>query len=346
MDNLQIVWVIIGSLVIFLLYGLYYQSRPRRNKATTTVTSEPKPKSTMMESPKETVSVDLIHEVVPKSTLIEASKDDAVNLAPEVVGQSVINKSNAIDEPVDVIHKVVPKSTLIEASKDDAVNPVLEVAGQSTINESKKIDEPVDVIHEIVPKSTLIEDSVTEPVKLILETVPQNAKVETPIKAESSHLEDVKIKQTGSLKESKKSTPKTRDHGSKIIDVESIGQIYAEKLNSIGIYTTSDLLESGATLHGRKELAEKTDIAHNLILEWVNLSDLLRIKGIGEEYSDLLEEAGVDTVVELSHRNAVNLHAHVLEVNMAKKLVRRPPSLSMVERWIRAAKDLPRKIEY
>jgi predicted flap endonuclease-1-like 5' DNA nuclease len=249
--------------------------------------------------------------------------------------------------PVDLPPEVVTKSTLIEASKDDAVNLVPEVVDQSNINESNEINEPSDVIHEIVPKSTLIEDSkVTDPVNLVFETIPQNAKVETPIKAESGHLVDAERKQTKSRKESKKPTPKTRDHGSKITDVEGIGPTYAKRLNSIGIYTTSDLLESGATPRGRRELAEKTDITHNLILEWVNLSDLLRVKGIGEEYSDLLEEAGVDTVVELSHRNAVNLHARVLEVNMAKKLVRRTPSLSMVERWISEAKNLPRKIEY
>jgi hypothetical protein len=78
----------------------------------------------------------------------------------------------------------------------------------------------------------------------------------------------------------------------------------------------------------------------------VNLSDLFRIKGIGEEYSDLLEEAGVDTVVELSHRNAANLHAKIHEVNEAKKLVRRLPPLSSVEGWISEAKTLPRVIEY
>jgi predicted flap endonuclease-1-like 5' DNA nuclease len=297
------IWVIIGLLVILLFYVLYSQSRPKRNKSTPNM-AETKPESTAMESPKETVPVELIPEVETKSSLIESSKkDDVVTLAPEVVTQSVIKESN-------------------------------------------EREEPVDLIHEVVPKSAMIEDSTAEPVNSSLEAVSQNIKIEKPIKPESSQILDSPIKQAENRRESKKPAPKTRDHGSKITDLEGIGSTYAEKLNSIGIITTSDLLESGATPRGRKELAEKTDISHNLILEWVNLSDLLRVKGIGEEYSDLLEEAGVDTVVELSHRNAVNLHAHVLEVNLAKKLVRRTPSLSMVERWISEAKDLPRKIEY
>jgi predicted flap endonuclease-1-like 5' DNA nuclease len=134
--------------------------------------------------------------------------------------------------------------------------------------------------------------------------------------------------------------------GSKIIDIEGIGPVYAGKLNSIGIYTTSDLLEAGATPLGRQVLAEKTGISGKLILEWVNLADLFRIKGVGEEYSDLLEEAGVDTVVELAKRNAENLLVRIYEVNEKKKLVRRLPTLNEIKQWIAQAKTLPRKVEY
>jgi hypothetical protein len=104
-------------------------------------------------------------------------------------------------------------------------------------------------------------------------------------------------------------------------------------------------LEAGSTPKGRKDLAENTGISEKLILEWVNLADLLRIKGVGEEYSDLLEEAGVDTVAELARRNADNLHAKMSEVNEAKNLVRRPPTLNDVQKWIEQAKNLPRKVD-
>jgi len=87
-------------------------------------------------------------------------------------------------------------------------------------------------------------------------------------------------------------------------------------------------------------------IGHKLILEWVNLADLFRVKGIGEEYSDLLEAAGVDTVVELSKRKPENLYKKILEVNSAKKLVRQPPSGGMVGKWIKSAKELPRIVTY
>ncbi len=119
-----------------------------------------------------------------------------------------------------------------------------------------------------------------------------------------------------------------------------------EQLAKLGIKSTDSLLKKGATPKGRKEIEEKTGIDHKLILEWVNRADLFRIKGVAEEYSDLLEEAGVDTVVELAQRNAENLYAKVIEVNNAKNLVRRPPALSMVKSWIEQAKKLNRIIEY
>jgi predicted flap endonuclease-1-like 5' DNA nuclease len=131
-----------------------------------------------------------------------------------------------------------------------------------------------------------------------------------------------------------------------IKEIEGIGPTYAEKLANIGINTVHALLDKGCTQSGRKELAQKTSIPETLILEWVNMADLFRIEGIGEEYSDLLEEAGVDTVVELSKRVPENLHAKLKEVNEEKKLVKQLPSLDTVKKWIEKARTLPRKVEY
>lgn len=132
----------------------------------------------------------------------------------------------------------------------------------------------------------------------------------------------------------------------KIIDVEGIGPIYTQRLSAIGIKTTNKLLKKGATPKGREELAQKAGISSDLILEWVNHADLFRIKGVGEEYSDLLEEAGVDTVPELAQRNPDNLYAALKQTNEAKKLVRQLPSKRQVADWVQQAKQLPRKIHY
>ncbi len=132
----------------------------------------------------------------------------------------------------------------------------------------------------------------------------------------------------------------------KLEDIEGIGAIYAEKLRAAGIPHMGALLKKGSTPKGRKEIAEKSDISEKLILEWINHVDLFRIKGVASEYSDLLEEAGVDTVPELAQRRADNLHAKMVEVNQAKDLVRQLPSLKQVENWVEQAKALPRVIEY
>ena len=131
-----------------------------------------------------------------------------------------------------------------------------------------------------------------------------------------------------------------------IIDIEGIGPVYKKKLKAVGIATTEKLLEVGGTAKGRKDLAEKAGIGEDLILEWVNLSDLFRIKGVGSEYSDLLEEAGVDTVVELSKRVPANLFAKMTEINEAKKLVRKMPVEKQVADWVDQAKKLPRLVSY
>jgi len=132
----------------------------------------------------------------------------------------------------------------------------------------------------------------------------------------------------------------------KLLEIEGIGEVYAGQLAGAGVRSLEDLLEKGSTPNGRKDLAEATGISGKLILEWVNLADLFRIKGIGEEYSDLLEEAGVDTVVELAQRNAENLFVKLQEVNAEKKLVRKLPALSQVTNWVAQAKELPRVIQH
>ena len=128
--------------------------------------------------------------------------------------------------------------------------------------------------------------------------------------------------------------------------VEGIGPTYQEKLAGAGITTTEMLLEKGRTAKGRQEVAAAADIDATYILEWLNRLDMDRIQGIGSEYADLLEAAGVDTVPELAQRNADNLYAKLKEINEAKDLVRRLPSAEQVADWVAQAKALPRILEY
>ena len=128
--------------------------------------------------------------------------------------------------------------------------------------------------------------------------------------------------------------------------VEGIGPVYGSKLKEIGIASPLDLLSKGATRKGRELISKATGITITLVLKWVNRADLFRVKGVGSEYADLLEVAGVDTVVELGQRNAANLHQKLVETNEAKKLVRQLPSQTQVANWVEEAKKLGRIVRY
>ena len=131
-----------------------------------------------------------------------------------------------------------------------------------------------------------------------------------------------------------------------IESIEGIGPKLGEALRRAGIRTVDDLLKAGADKKARGHLAEKTGISEVRVLNFVNMADLFRINGVASQYAELLESAGVDTVKELKHRNAENLAGKMAEVNADKNLVRRTPSVTVVQDWITQAGKLPPKISY
>lgn len=133
----------------------------------------------------------------------------------------------------------------------------------------------------------------------------------------------------------------------KISDIEGIGPAYAKKLQKANVRSVNSLLNAGGSKTGRKNLAQQSGIDETLILKWVNMADLYRIKGVGSEYSELLEKAGVDTVKELKNRKPENLHAKMKEVNASgRSIVRLVPGLKSVESWVAQAKQLDPKVTY
>jgi predicted flap endonuclease-1-like 5' DNA nuclease len=133
----------------------------------------------------------------------------------------------------------------------------------------------------------------------------------------------------------------------RIEEVEGIGPAHATSLTAAGVPSTEELLTQGATTAGRARLAEATGISHKQILTWVNLADLMRIKGVGPEYSELLEAAGVDSPAELAHRNPANLETTFQEVVAARpEIVRRIPTEAEITDWIEQSKSLPKVVEH
>ena len=133
----------------------------------------------------------------------------------------------------------------------------------------------------------------------------------------------------------------------KIEDVEGIGDEMGGKLRAVGIATTDDLLMAGASESGRNKVETMTGISGKQLLKWVNHVDLMRIPGVGSEYSDLLEAAGVDSPAELAQRNAANLAETFQELDAARpNTVRRVPSLETVEEWITLAKGMETTVSH
>lgn len=132
----------------------------------------------------------------------------------------------------------------------------------------------------------------------------------------------------------------------KIQDIEGIGPSHGQRLDDAGIKTTGALLKACCDPKGRKAMAEKTGFSEQQLLKWTNMADLMRVSGVGEEYSELLEAAGVDTVKELRNRNPENLAQAMAAANAQKKLVRLVPSAKTVAKWVEQAKELPPAITY
>jgi predicted flap endonuclease-1-like 5' DNA nuclease len=131
-----------------------------------------------------------------------------------------------------------------------------------------------------------------------------------------------------------------------LLDIEGIGPARMEALTGAGLKTTDDLLEACGSAAGRKKVAEATGIDAGMLLEWVNRADLFRVKGVGTQYSDLLEAAGVDSATELGGRRADHLLAKMAEINAAKNLVRQLPTEAQVAAWIDNAKTLPKVVTH
>jgi uncharacterized membrane protein HdeD (DUF308 family)/predicted flap endonuclease-1-like 5' DNA nuclease len=236
-----------------------------------------------------------------------------------------------------------------------AVAAIAHEAGDETAGSSEEAIEPTSadqiaepvIIHEVVSGQTEapVDESSLQLAEASESVEPQQPEEEIP-QAESIEVVEPQDSEPTQTVDFDLGADEKRYLTQDISYVEGIGPVFAEKLKSVGVLTALDLLKSGSTRKGRADLVSHTGISPKLILRWVNQADLFRVKGIGSEYGELLEAAGVDTVVELSGRKPENLHLALLSVNEEKKLVRKTPTLSQVQAWIERASKLPRIIRY
>ncbi len=233
----------------------------------------------------------------------------------------------------DTIRKGIKVQSITQRARKDGSLVDVEVYGIPVVLGGKQVGS-LGLYHDI---SNIVRTRVPVPVEEPTpeETVEPEPVIEEPVVEE----QPIVVEEPVAVEEIPAAPAPARTRLISVEDIEGIGPVYALKLLEMGIKTTDDLLEQGKTRKGREDLVEKTGISSLLILKWVNMADLMRIKGVGEEYSELLERAGVDTVKELRNRNPKNLYEAMAQYNSTHKLVRRLPTLAEVESWVKEAKE-------
>ncbi|UCD41862.1 MAG: DUF4332 domain-containing protein [Chloroflexota bacterium] len=250
-----------------------------------------------------------------------------------IAPQDLLDESRNMTESVlagEVVHKVTRRQ------RKDATQVEVEVYGIPVVLWGKQIGvlalyHDVSQLVHIEPAPVMMVDEEPEEVDELMEVE------EVPLEPEleQTEVDEELIRESVAVLA-----------GKKLTEIEGIGPAYSEKLAAIDINSIDQYLLAAASRKGRQDIAEKSGISSKLVLEWANRADLMRVEGIGEEYSDLLEQTGVDTVNELKYRNPEHLYNSLLEINEQKNLVRRVPSQADVMKWVEAAQELPVVLTY
>jgi predicted flap endonuclease-1-like 5' DNA nuclease len=247
---------------------------------------------------------------------------------------------------------VVDEDTRVEdevAVDDQSLGPVdVQSSEEVQVSEEEASEEQASRnLAEAALVAALVSDTDQEPVNDAISEAESTA----PVWVLEEETEEIKIVDADDQVTEESLEPDDESLNSSTLKreieyIEGVGPVYGEKLRQAGITNGLLLLKTGASPRGRAKLAQDTGIRNDLVLSWVNHVDLYRIKGIGSEFADLLERAGVDTVIELSRRNPQNLFDKIAAVNAEKKLVRQIPTLANVQDWVEQAKTLPRVVSY
>jgi uncharacterized membrane protein HdeD (DUF308 family)/predicted flap endonuclease-1-like 5' DNA nuclease len=311
-----------------------------------------------VEPPMEVIDDSQVQEEEPSVIYLEEAAGGAT--PDEEAGESA-------SEPGEVGWALEPEAEGDEATRSAVggglVTAALIAASDQEAEETEEITEPGTNVtaYEVEKVSEMLvtgdeepgseEDQEVEIDEILMPVGEVDEEVETDQEIEAAEQETGEIQVEAVTPGSPAQEEEMDELQRKLLDrkidyMEGIGPVYSEKLGALGILSAYDLLQQGSTRKGRMEIAEKTGISLKLIMRWTNQADLYRVTGIGSEYAELLEAAGVDTVVELATRRPDNLHQAMITTNEEKKLVRQVPALSQVEGWVAQAKALPRIIRY
>jgi predicted flap endonuclease-1-like 5' DNA nuclease len=269
-------------------------------------------------------------ETIPEEVPVEeqfSSSDEMIELEAEPVDVEAVSEAESLESLSEEVTEEIGDegSRAVDVAAEVLLEDEQEAEAEEPPDqlESGSIFIPIEESEDETEAVEVIQPTPTEDAEWFFEEESQVDQDET----RTTDLEGAKFKQD-------------------IEFIEGIGPAFGARLREIGIETPQDFLEQGATARGRDEISEQTGIPRALILSWVNQVDLYRIKGIGSEYAELLQAAGVNTVLELANRNPDNLHKRISELNAEFQRVRQLPSSGQVNDWIEQAKSLPRIVSY
>ncbi len=303
---------------------------------------------------------DLIDEVGERAGATIDYVDDKADAAYDAVADTTSDAVDYVDDKADAAYDAVADTT------SDAVDYVGDKAGAASVaaagavagavaymgDKAEDAEEAVadttsDAVDYAGDAARSAEMAVAGAVGGVVDEAQDLTSADAAeLDAAQLHAEPTAADLRSELEEYLRSFGPTSEFRKQIEYVEGIGPVYGQKLRGAGIATVLDLLVNGATRRGRKHISDQTGLPQSQILTWVNHVDLFRIKGVAQEYADLLEQSGVDTVVELAQRNPANLHKRMLDINEQHALVRRAPHASEVQSWVEQAKSLRRLIYY
>jgi predicted flap endonuclease-1-like 5' DNA nuclease len=128
--------------------------------------------------------------------------------------------------------------------------------------------------------------------------------------------------------------------GTAIESIEGIGAGFGKRLRADGIDTTEKLLALCATDDGVAQVCKCVDLDEGTVRNWGTMADLMRIKGLGGQWAELMWRAGVKNVQDLAAQEVEPLRARFREVNEAENRVAELPGESRVTKFIEQAKIL------
>jgi predicted flap endonuclease-1-like 5' DNA nuclease len=129
-------------------------------------------------------------------------------------------------------------------------------------------------------------------------------------------------------------------------ELELFSSAELEKLQNAGIRSTKDLYEQCSPKIARQELSARLSLPAEQMRAALELSDLLRINGVGPVFARFLRELGIKSVSDYESQDSAEILENYQKVNEEKQTTKARLGLKDVAYCKRFCKKLDRDIEW